>query len=413
MNYFKVILSRWIGPSLPYVYLTLSNEEKKMGLSRKMWLLLLRWFLHPIKRRLAKWYVFILQTCFKLTVIGITGSSGKTTTKEMLASVLSKKGKTVITKENIDPVYNIPTTILNCPINTKYLILEMGVEHPGEMDYYLWLVRPSIGAITNIYPTHTQYFGNISGVLKEKIKLIKAIDNIGFVVLNGEDNLLRGVPTKLKAPTIFFKDQSLRAENIKVGESGTDFRLISGKEKKDIKLPLIGSQFVENALCATALGNACGLSINQIKEGLESFNLPKHRMTLVRIGKSLILDDSYNNNPVAAKAALSTLCEIAKGKKMAVIFGDMLELGQLEEKFHRELGRIMSRMPLLFLLGYGKASRLLIEEASRFLSKKRCLWFSKKDQIIKFVKPYLNDEIVILIKGSHSIGLDEIIPQLL
>src|SRR3989344_2587811 len=137
--------------------------------------------IHPIKRRISKLYLIFLRRFFGLKVIGITGSAGKTSTKEMIISILSLKARTVASFANIDPVYNIPTTILRCTPLTKYLVLEMGVEYPNEMDFYLWLVKPDVGVITNIFPTHTLFLKDIEGVYKEKSKLIK---NTKIAILN-------------------------------------------------------------------------------------------------------------------------------------------------------------------------------------------------------------------------------------
>ncbi|NMD01040.1 MAG: hypothetical protein GYA62_15160, partial [Bacteroidales bacterium] len=146
----------WQTPEFPLIHLSDRTSFIK------------KWFFHPIKRRVARLYLKILQSSTDIKVIGITGSAGKTTTKEVLASILKEDGKTVFSKENIDPIYNIPTTILKTPPSTKYLILEMGVEYLGEMDFYLWLAKPDVGIITNIFPTHLEFLKNVEGVMTEK-----------------------------------------------------------------------------------------------------------------------------------------------------------------------------------------------------------------------------------------------------
>src|SRR3989344_8407168 len=152
----------WLGP-LP----------KKEIFPEKKPNFLIHWFAHPIKRRLAKYYLLILQKIFGLTVIGITGSAGKTTTKDMLYSILKSAANTAATTANITPTYNIPTTILRCTPATKYLILEMGIEYMGDMDFYTWLARPDIAIITSIGPTHLEHFKNTDTVASEKNKIGK------------------------------------------------------------------------------------------------------------------------------------------------------------------------------------------------------------------------------------------------
>ena len=171
--------------------------------------------IHPIKRRVAKYYLLLLRKVFGLKVIGITGSAGKSTTKEMTASILTESGKTVASYANIDPVFNIPSTILKCSPQTRFLVLEMGVEYPGEMDFYLWLAKPDIGLMTNIYPAHTEFFENIQGIAKEKGKLIRALKPQGFAVLNKENNSLREISKEVKAKIVWYGDGGeVHADNI-------------------------------------------------------------------------------------------------------------------------------------------------------------------------------------------------------
>ena len=198
-----------------------------------------KWVIHPIKRRVAKYYLWFLRKFTSIKVIGITGSAGKTTTKEMLASILKLDEKTVYSFANIDPVYNIPTTILKCTLSTKYLILEMGVEYPGEMDFYLWLAQPDIGVITNIFPTHTEFLKDIEGVLEEKSKLIKSLSKNSFAVLNESDSRLKSLVNKTKAKIIWFNG--------------------------------------ENSDAARKVAEVFGVSPENIKKGLKNFDRPKHR----------------------------------------------------------------------------------------------------------------------------------------
>src|SRR3989344_6054436 len=188
----KNILQVWVGKDLPLIHVKLDKGLKKLFYDL---------VIHPVKRRIAKLYVLTLQKFFGLIVIGITGSAGKTTTKEMIVGVLRKVDQTVWSKENIDPIFNIPTTILRCTPKTKYLILEMGVEYPYEMDFYLWIVKPTIGVITNIFPTHTLYFGDEKGVLKEKSKLVK---NTKVAVLNLDDKHSLSLRDKYSSKIVWF-----------------------------------------------------------------------------------------------------------------------------------------------------------------------------------------------------------------
>lgn len=369
------------------------------------------WIVHPVKRRLAKYYLWFLQKFFGLTVIGITGSTGKTSTKEMIYSILAQKGEAYRSVLNIDPTFNIPTTILKCRPSTKYLILEMGVEFPGEMDFYLWLARPKVGVVINIYQTHTQFFESVEGVAQEKVKLIKCLPQGGFAVLNKENIFTRKMEKETKVKAIWFgKGSQMTAQQIQITESlKTKFRLLVNKESTEIELPLLGSQFVENALAAAAVGHILGASLEEIKNGLENFEAPEHRMRPIKLKNSaLILDDSYNNNPAAAKLALQTLKEAAGEKEMVVVMGDMLELGKDEEERHKELGHAVAKTGAKYLVGVGKLAKYMVDEAKKEMPKGNVFWRQTAEEVLPVLKPLLKRDTIILIKGSRSIGLDKL-----
>ncbi len=361
------VLSWWLTPKLPAIHL-----EDKTGFIKKF-------VFHPLKRRLAKFYLNILQNLTDIKVIAITGSAGKTTTKEMLAAILSEAGKTVYSTANIDPVYNIPSTILMTVPGTKYLILEMGVEYPGEMDYYLWLAKPDIGVITNIFPTHTLFLGNIEGVFKEKSKLVYGLSKKGVAVLNYGDKKLKDVPGKIRAKTDWFRD--------------------------DI------NPFTQNFNAAKAVAKTLGISEEKVKKGLSAYKNPPHRLELVKhVSGSIILDDSYNSNPWAAVATLTYFNGIAKGLKVAVL-GDMLELGNFEEKGHRLVGREVAKSKFDMVIGVGKSSKFLLDEV-RKNSKTKTVQVPDSLHAIPEVKKFLKPGTYILVKGSRSIGLDNLVAKL-
>jgi UDP-N-acetylmuramoyl-tripeptide--D-alanyl-D-alanine ligase len=373
-----------------------------------------KWIIHPIKRRIAKFYLFVLRRFTGIKVIGITGSAGKTTTKEMLASILKLQGKTVYTLANIDPIYNIPTTILKCTPKTRYLILEMGVEYPGEMDFYLWLARPDVGVITNIYPTHTEFLGDVGGVFKEKSKLVMALSKDNWAILSIEDEKLKKMKGKLSSKIIWFgEDGFIKANNIKFANNSTEFDLYIGKNNYKTSIPIYGRHFVANALAATATAFSLGINFEKIVKGLGNFQLQEHRMKVIRQKSGvLVVDDTYNNNPSAAKETLKTFIEIAKERKKLVVMGDMLELGKLEKSEHVRLGKKISDLGIDFLIGVGKASQYMVEEAKENMGNGNVLWLEDKDSVLKHLKPFLNKNWSILIKGSRSVGLDEVVNRL-
>jgi UDP-N-acetylmuramoyl-tripeptide--D-alanyl-D-alanine ligase len=408
------LIQWWFTPKLPSEHIFMAKDKKPEGLKPILRVYSRKWLLHPLKRRIARSYLKILQEFFGLTVIGITGSVGKTSTKEMIVSVLSQQGETMATYKNIDPIYNIPTTILKCRPQTKYLVLEMGVEFIGEMDFYLWLAKPSIGVITNIHPTHTFYLKSVKGVEKEKAKLVQALSKEGYAVLNSEDRRLRKLSASLKARVVWYGPKgNIKAENLGFSkEMRIKYILSLAKGKIDVQLPIAGRQFVKNSLAAAEVANICGLTLRQIRNGLEGFSPPEHRMEVLELKSgTIILDDSYNNNPAAAKEALRTLKEVAGKKKTIVVFGDMLELGRYEKRYHQELGIFISRLPVDYLIGVGQATRILIEEASKRM-KKRCFWVQNYREVMPILRPLLKINSIVLVKGSRSISLDKVVSRL-
>ena len=336
-----------------------------------------QWIIHPVKRRLARWYLRLLQKHTQIKVIGITGSAGKTTTKEMLASILKLNGKTVYTPKNVDSVYSIPNTILVTPPWTKYLILEMSVEYPGEMDFYLWLAKPDVGLITNIFPTHTEFLGSIEGVFEEKSKLVLGLPNDAYAVLNSADAKLKSLSKKLFSKIIWFNT------NI--------------------------NPILQNANAATAVAKIFRVGSDKIKKGLAIYKKPVHRLEIINHPSgAMVMDDSYNSNPWAALSTLAYFNKLAKGEKIAIL-GDMLELGSYDEAAHRELGRMVAKGNFKKVIGVGKSSKFLIEEVNKYSKETETYLFAKVDEATPILVRNLKDGVSILIKGSRSIGLDKLV----
>jgi len=381
MKKINPIIKWWVTPKLPYNDIFELPLLINKSILVKYKHIFSQWVIHPIKRRLAKRYLAFLQKYTTIVVIGITGSAGKTTTKEMLFSILKRQDKTVCTKTYLDPVYNIPNTILSTPIGTKYLILEMGVEYPGEMDFYLWLAKPQMGIITNIFSTHTQFLGDIDGVFKEKSKLVTGLSEEGFAVLNLGDSKLKSLDGKLKAKTFWFKG---------------DFN------------PLM-----ENANAASVASEVFGVPKKVIKEGLVDYRKSDHRLNLIKHRSgAFILDDTYNSNPGAALSALGYFNNLSKGEKVAVL-GDMLELGDVDESSHRELGRAVSKGNFKVVVGIGKSSKFMIDEINKYSKDTKTYHFNNAKEAVSLVKTLLNKNTYLFIKGSRSIGLDKLIEKIL
>jgi UDP-N-acetylmuramyl pentapeptide synthase len=382
----------WMGKGLPEEHIFIKPENRPRGFKNVIRVYFRKWMVHPLKRKVAKYYLVILRRLFGLKVVGITGSCGKTTTKDMLASILKRvpplrspfghlRGATqvVYSYANIDPVYNIPTTILKCRPWTKYLVLEMGVEYPGEMDYYLWLATPDIGVITNINPTHTLFFGDTNGVLTEKSKLVKALPKTAIAVLNKNDIHLKKLTQQLKAKIMWF----------------------DGSAEKNVLL-----QNSDNLASVKMVARALGVGEDKIKRGLANFVPQDHRMKLIHHSSGAVMvDDSYNNNPKAAEFSIREFVKLAGKHKKAIVFGDMLELGNLEKIEHQKVGLLLQKLSFNKVLLVGRAVKEIKVNGGQYFAT----WQEAQPAFRKL----LVAGNYILVKGSRSIGLDNLVSGVL
>ncbi|MAG59805.1 hypothetical protein CMO96_03395 [Candidatus Woesebacteria bacterium] len=402
----------WVTPKLPIRHIFIDSKDRPNGIFQAIRVYFRKWVIHPIRRWTAHYYVRFLQKFYGLVVIGLTGSAGKTSTKEMIVAILQRQGETVWTHANEDPVFNIPTTIFRCKPATRYLVLEMGVEFPGEMAFYLWLAQPSMGVITNVHQTHTEFFGDREGVAKEKGVLVRSLGKSDAAILNKENRYTQRFAKSTKAKVTWFgKGGDIQAKNIEIKDLKSQYTLMVDNKDIQINLPILGEQFVSNSLAAAAVGWVSGASLNQIKQGLEEFKPAEHRMRPIKLRNgSLVLDDSYNSNPAAAKKALETFKEVAGKEKKIVVLGDMLELGTDEVTQHKKLGKLVQNVGTDYLVGVGKLAKHAVGAAN--LPKGHSWWATDQKEILPILKPLLKKNTVVLIKGSRSIELDKLVDQL-
>lgn len=349
--------------------------------------------------------------------VGITGSVGKTTTKEACLAVLSQNYKTIATKENIDPIFNIPQTLLKLRPKVQKVILEMGIEYPGEMDFYLSLVKPATAIVTRISFAHSEFLGDIEQITHEKGLLVKQLPNTGFAILNFDDLRVRSLVKETKAQVIFYgmsqKDCHVWASNIKIKDNSTIFELNYGVERVEVNLPLLGKHFVYSALAAAALGLSCGMTLISIKKGLEKINPSPHRLQLLEgIGGWLVLDDTYNSSPVALEEALNVLNELSARKRILVL-GEMRELGIYSEELHRAIAQKIYKDKFDFVFLGGGEAKFIGEELIKlgFLPERLEVNLSNQQMVLKILRTAVLGDII-LVKGSRAVKLDEVVGRL-
>lgn len=409
------LIQWWLTPRFPRKHIEniLSYRPTGLGVVRNFYR---TWLVHPFKRRAAKIYLAVLRGLFGLKVIGITGSAGKTTTKEMLASILKTSGRVVYSYANIDPVYNIPATILRCSPATRYLVLEMGIEFPGEMDFYLWMASPDIGVITNINATHTEFLGSLEGVAREKGKLVKSLGIDQTAVLNSSDKIIKRSLGKLDCRIIWYGEGAdVYASGVnQTADFETRFILNYKKDKKNVQIPFLGKHFVQDALAASTAALALGLNLEKVEKGLRNVEKPAHRMNWIVSPKGYnLIDDAYNANPLAVKETLETFKSIKTPGRKLFVFGEMKELGDLAVKSHKDVGRSVAGSKIDFLFCIGTLTKHTIDEAVKSgFARNRTFYADSNQNLVKEVKNVIKKGDVVLIKGSRSMKLEEVVESL-
>lgn len=367
--------------------------------------------LHLLKIYLAKQYAKLYP---QDTFIGVTGSVGKTTTTQALLAVLSQQFKTIATQPNLDPILNIPSTILKLKPSVKKVILEMGIEYPEEMDFYLQIVKPKMVVVTRISFAHSEFLGDLNQILEEKGKLVESIPKGGIVLLNYDDLNSRKLAQKCQGKVYYFgldsQNCTIWAGNIRIENLKTVFELNFGVERVQVRYHLLGEHQVYSALAAAAAGVVLGIPLTKIKIALESLEPFAHRcQVLTGSHGSIIIDDTYNSSPYAVEAAIDTLIKIPSKRKILVL-GEMRELGTFSEKLHREIARKIYKEKIDYVfLGGGDTKFISDELNSLGFWEDRLESNLTNSQIVSGLLKVLEKGDVCLIKASRAVRLDEVV----
>ncbi|MDR2426199.1 MAG: UDP-N-acetylmuramoyl-tripeptide--D-alanyl-D-alanine ligase [Endomicrobium sp.] len=356
---------------------------------------------------LAKAYV---KRCKKAKVIGITGSNGKTTTKEILVSILKRRGKTICNKGNFNNRVGLPLSALNLQMDTEYAVFEMGTSLSGEIKILSDIISPDVAVITNIGYSHLKTFGSPIGVFKEKRALLDSVCADGFIVLNADDEILKNVSQKMYSKVItfgFYGGADVYAHNITLWLDKPKFELYINGVSISVTMPLKGRFNIANALAASAVAGGLGFSAEEIKDGIEAFVPPPMRMETVKTKSGVILiNDAYNANPSSVKEALQSVCESYPDSDINLVFGDMLELGEKAEVYHGELGSFIDglhKIHNIYLLGE------LSKGMKNSINKKPSYHVENKKELLELLEKNSNTaKTVYLFKGSRSMKLEEV-----
>lgn len=350
---------------------------------------------------------------FTIPIIGVTGSNGKTTTKDMIASVLAQRFITLKTQANFNNEIGLPLTLLGLKADHQAAVVEMGMRGPGEIRELAGIAMPTVGVVTNVSETHIELLGSLGNICSAKAELVEALGVEGVAVLNGDDQLVRSMAACCRGKVLLYgttMDADVRAVNIQVcGEDETSARVLVPDQEFTVIIPLPGRHNVLNALAAVAVGLHLGLSEQEIQAGLAQFTPSAMRMDirLTRQGYKLI-NDVYNASPLSMRAAIDTLCEIARGRTIAVL-GDMLELGTISEEAHLELGRYAARAGIDMVLTYGTQARVIADGARQGPRVPEYMEsFQDIDVLIAKLIEMTKPGDTILVKGSRGMRMERV-----
>jgi len=347
-----------------------------------------------------------------LKVLAITGSNGKTSTKDFAASVLARRFRITKTEGNFNNHVGLPRTILEASSEDEIAVWEIGMNHPGEIAALSKIAAPDAAIITNIGVAHIEFMGSREAIATEKGALAEAIEPQGTVILNADDPFSAGIAARTRAKVVFAGTTggTVRAIEIRQSAEGSEFTIVEGAHRCRAQLPVAGSHMVQNALLAVAAGRAFGLSIEECAAGLAAAPLTKARLQIKEIGGVQFLDDSYNANPDSMKAALRTLVELdAEGKRIAVL-GEMRELGSESERGHREVGEIAAMLGVDQLITIGRAAEQ-IAEGARTAGLEKVSSARSTGEAAKLLGQIAEPGDLVLIKGSRAARTEEVIEQ--
>ena len=350
---------------------------------------------------------------FDVKVVGITGSVGKTSTKEMIASVLAQKYNVHKTQGNFNNECGLPLTIFEMNEEHQVSVLEMGINHFGEMRKLSTVASPDICVITNIGVAHLEFLKTREGIMQEKTQMFQDMKPGGSVVLNGDDPLLSTIgPVKGSDPIFYGLDQDknvIYATDVEpLGLKGTSCTIHLPEGSFSCVVPIPGIHMVSNALAGSAVGSKLGLTTEEIKRGIESLPSIPGRNHIIQTDRLILLDDCYNANPVSMKASLDVL-NMGIGRKVAVL-GDMGELGPDYAALHRSVGEYAAEIGIDLVCAIGPMSKEIAEGAASDGTK--ALWFETKADFLAQTKVILKDGDNVLIKASHGMEFPEIVEAL-
>lgn len=343
-------------------------------------------------------------------VIGVTGSNGKTTTKDIASSIFSMKYKTYKTQGNFNNHIGLPLTILQMPVDCELLILEMGMNHFGEISLLSNISEPNYCIITNIGESHIENLGNREGIAKAKMEIITGMKKDGKLFFDGDEPLLKPYRKQNVVTCGYKSDSDVKITNMTSNENGFTFTI--NDKPYVFELPLLGRHNLKNASYVIACAKELGFTHEEINQGLKAISITKMRFEKIA-GKngSLIINDAYNASPTSMKAAIETVKELNHFQQKILVLGDMYELGSDEEQLHRSVSHTI-RSPITHLFAVGQKGKWIGEQLKEINSSIKVEIILEKENVATKIIPLLNKETVVLIKASRGHKLETVVDAL-
>lgn len=342
------------------------------------------------------------------TIIGITGSNGKTTTKDMIAHIIRMRHKVVKTYKTENNIIGVSRTLLSAR-DEEYIVIEMGTSAPGELGRLAKIIRPDIGVITNIGHAHLEGFADINGILDEKSTILDNLQTDGVAVINKDDALLDKLKINNRVITFGIKSRTsdFFADEIKNTENGIEFTV--NKEHR-FTLPVFGTHNIYNALCAIVVAHVLGLSMDDCRQAFLNYRPAKMRFDIFKHSGMNIINDAYNSNPLSMKAALDTLAALKTRGRKIVVAADMLELGKNTNSLHYEVGRLVAKKGIDMLVTVGELAKNIAKGAiENKMDSNSVKGFLDREQAAKFLFSVSRQDDTILVKGSRKMKMEDFI----
>ncbi len=352
-------------------------------------------------------------------VVGVTGTNGKSTTKEMIASIAETTFKTLKTRGNLNNHIGLPLNVLELDASHEVAVLEMGMSAAGEIKLLTDIAKPDIGVITNISEGHLVELKTLENVQSAKGELFDALDDQATAIVNADDPLVLELATSLRTAVkrlTFGIDHpaDVKADNIQATGGGHDFTVSLLGDAFPVKLPFLGFCNIYNALAAVATGHSLGIGTADMKAGLENCKLLSQRYEIFQHASMTIINDAYNANPKSMQEALGTLAGYPSPGRRVFVIGDMLELGDLSQSAHTHLGKEIAKQPIDMLVTVGELSRLAAQEARvGGMEEDRAIAFDRREEAAEFLRKNTRPGDCLMFKGSRGSGMEKVLQGLI